>query len=93
MPEAVLEGTKKKDRRLQADIFSESDKGNICFLPKHYNDYSKYIEEFQVREDDVWVVSYIKAGECRETLRFTLIKILNFSYFVSGRVAVCLHFL
>jgi len=35
---------------------------NICFLPRHYSSYSEYIKNFSVRNDDVWVASFIKAG-------------------------------
>lgn len=44
------------------DLFKKFGNWNICFLPKHYSSHSNYIRDFQVREEDVWVVSFIKAG-------------------------------
>lgn len=44
------------------DLFKKFGNWNICFLPKHYSNHSKYIEQFPIRNDDVWVVSFIKAG-------------------------------
>jgi hypothetical protein len=34
-----------------------------CVLPKEYTKYYGYIKSMPVREDDVWVVSFIKSGE------------------------------
>ncbi|ODN03779.1 Sulfotransferase family cytosolic 1B member 1 [Orchesella cincta] len=44
------------------DLFKKFGNWNICYLPKHYSNHSAYIEQFQVRDEDVWVVSFIKAG-------------------------------
>jgi len=44
------------------DLFKKFGNWNICFLPKHYSNHSSYIEQFPIRDEDVWVVSFIKAG-------------------------------
>jgi hypothetical protein len=45
------------------DLFKKFGNWNICFLPKHYSSHSDYIKKFNVRNDDLWVVSFIKAGK------------------------------
>ncbi|XP_035702454.1 luciferin sulfotransferase isoform X2 [Folsomia candida] len=44
------------------DLFRKFGNWNICFLPKHYSSHSDYIKKFAIRNDDVWVMSFIKAG-------------------------------
>lgn len=34
-----------------------------CVLPKNYSNYAKRIRDLEVREDDVWVVSFPKCGK------------------------------
>jgi len=69
MPEAVTEKNwdDENNNTPTPALFKTSGKGDICFLPRHYSDYSRIIDKFQVREDDVWVISYIKAGETAGT--------------------------
>lgn len=33
-----------------------------CFLPKFYDMYSDTIDNLEIREDDLWICSFIKAG-------------------------------
>lgn len=34
-----------------------------CVLPKNYLNYAKKIRDLEVREDDVWVLSFPKCGK------------------------------
>ncbi|XP_076651410.1 luciferin sulfotransferase [Halictus rubicundus] len=54
------------DRILQEKFTNEFRKGyvtvnGVC-LPKRYEEFAKAIEEFNVRDDDVWVCSFPKTG-------------------------------
>jgi estrone sulfotransferase len=55
-------GEKSSNAIVYQDLFKKFGNWNICFLPKHYSSHSDYIQNFQVRNDDIWVVSFIKAG-------------------------------
>lgn len=42
--------------------FADSWKTEPCFLPKRYEQIGNEILDFEVRADDIWVISYPKAG-------------------------------
>jgi len=65
-----IQETEGPKKGVYHDLFQKAGKWNICFLPKHYSDHSKMIEDFNVRDEDVWVVSFIKAGELYNTTHY-----------------------
>lgn len=34
-----------------------------CFLPISFSEYENSIKKFKVREDDIWLVSFMKTGK------------------------------
>jgi len=59
LAEAVL---KRQNRTIYPELFVQFQPSK-CFLPKEYARHYDYIKNFPVRDDDVWVVSFIKSGE------------------------------
>lgn len=61
-----VEGDANLDQMLRERFTSEFRKGyvtmdGIC-LPQRYEEFAKAIEDFQVKDDDVWVCSFPKTG-------------------------------
>lgn len=55
------------DQILKEQFTSEYRKGyvivnGVC-LPEKYNKFARAIEDFEVRDDDIWVCSFCKAGK------------------------------
>lgn len=53
--------------RLAIETLTEKAKTNFVwldgvFLPEQYNKFADAVENFEVREDDVWVCSFQKSG-------------------------------
>ncbi|ODM95898.1 Sulfotransferase family cytosolic 1B member 1, partial [Orchesella cincta] len=51
----------RQNKAIYPDLFVQHGPGK-CFLPKYYSDHSDFIDNFEVRDDDLWLVSFVKAG-------------------------------
>ncbi|CAL8072372.1 unnamed protein product [Orchesella dallaii] len=51
----------RQNKAIYPELFVQFGLGK-CFLPKYYSEHSDCIENFQVRDDDLWLVSFVKAG-------------------------------
>jgi len=63
---------KKQNKAIQPELLVQFEPKK-CVLVKGYARYYDYIKNMEVRDDDVWVVSFIKSGN-----KFLRIPISNF---------------
>ena len=54
----------RQNQEIYPELFVKF-KPKECFLPKDYAAHYDYIKDLSVRDDDVWVVSFIKSGKLK----------------------------
>lgn len=65
-------------KRKYVAIHKKFDNGEVdskmsCVMPEYYKNIAERIKKFEVRDDDIWIVTYPKCGELIKILNVTIV--------------------